>query len=62
MKVCPTCNNEIDTTDKDNKRAACDSGKRPPKKKRRTRKQMDDLMASLGMTRVRGAMGGTYYE
>ena len=27
-----------------------------------TSKQKDDIMASLGLVKVRGAMGGVYYE
>lgn len=31
-------------------------------RRRAARKAKDDLMSGLGMTRVRGNLGGTYYE
>lgn len=62
MKVCESCNAEIFTKDGENKCPNCDAGKKPKKKVRRSRKEMDAIMASCGMVRVRGAMGGTYYE
>lgn len=64
MKVCEKCFEEISTKDGDNRCPACDgiAPKPKTKRKRRTRKEMDDLMASVGMTRVRGSMGGTWYE
>jgi len=32
------------------------------KKAAQRRREMDDAMDSLGLVKVRGAMGGTYYE
>lgn len=65
MKVCEKCHTEIDTKEGENACPQCDGQERrvsKPRKKRTSRKDMDSLMASLGMKRVRGALGGTYYE
>jgi hypothetical protein len=63
MKVCAGCGVEISTRDGDNKCEACEhAGPKQKKQARRKRAQIDDVMASLGLTKVRGAMGGTYYE
>jgi hypothetical protein len=61
MKVCITCGKEISTRDGDNYCgiAGCKS---PPKKRKSNRKAMDDAMRSMGLVKVRGAMGGTYWE
>ncbi len=64
MKVCARCGEEIDTKDGEN---TCPGGcKRKKDGKFRsaklTRKERDDLMADLGMVRVKGALGGHYYE
>lgn len=66
MKVCELCGDEIFTRDGENRCQACDTDDHPkPKEKRRrrsNRRAMDELMADLGMVRVKGALGGTYYE
>ena len=66
MKVCEKCEIEIDGKDGDNLCPACDAdaGSRAKRnaKARERRAATRDVMASLGMTRVRGALGGTYYE
>lgn len=63
MKVCEICMTELFNVRDGNNR--CETCKRKPgtkKKAKDRRKEMDDLMASCGMTRVRGAMGGVFYE
>jgi len=62
MKVCENCGTEIDTKDGDNLCAGCERNRLPAKKAKRRRNVTRDVYASLGMTRVRGALGGTYYE
>lgn len=63
MKVCETCMNELfDVRDGNNRCESCKKKPAAKKKVKNRRSEMDDLMASCGMTRVRGAMGGTYYE
>ena len=64
MKVCERCSVEIDTRDGDNMCAACDDvehGLRAIAKSAR-RKEMDRAMRDLGLVKVRGALGGTYWE
>lgn len=60
MKVCEKCGDEIFTKDGENRCKDCEKKKR--KKSTLTSKQRDDIMTSLGLTKVRGAMGGVYYE
>lgn len=64
MKVCEVCGVEIDTRDGENRCSDCESDRpRKTKKQRRSnRRMMDDAMSSLGLVKVRGAMGGVYYE
>jgi hypothetical protein len=67
MKVCTNCGIEIDTRDVDTMCQTCEDaeGNRKAltaKRRRENRKAMDDAMRSIGMTKVRGAMGGTYWE
>lgn len=63
MKACGTCGIEIATKDGVNHCSKCEDAS--PKQKQRARKrrsEMDSLMRDLGLTKVRGSMGGTYYE
>lgn len=68
MKVCSKCGDEICTKDGENLCPACDNaemeGKRAAKKAKAalSRKERESVMRSLGLVKVRGAMGGTYWE
>ena len=66
MKVCQRCGVEIDTRDGENLCRDCDGSsdrkKVSRKKATQRRREMDDVMDSLGLVKVRGAMGGTYYK
>jgi hypothetical protein len=64
MKVCEKCGSEIGTKDGENRCQTCDNPETPKQRKRRVsnRKAIDDAMRSCGMTKVRGAMGGVYWE
>lgn len=62
MKCCEVCGEEISTKDGDNRCAEHEETQRVSKKVRRKRIDRDAIMRDLGMTRVRGALGGTYYE
>ncbi len=65
MKVCERCGDEIATRDGENLCAACEryEDAEPKRRARRIRRhERDDTMRSLGLTKVRGAMGGTYWE
>ncbi len=69
MKFCGRCGDEIATKDGDNLCARCedDDGRDAAAKKRRARararrKERAEVLRSLGLTRVKGALGGTYWE
>jgi hypothetical protein len=65
MKVCEKCGNEIGTRDGDNRCSTCDNASETPKQRKRrvsNRKGIEDALRSCGMTKVRGAMGGVYWE
>ena len=66
MKACEDCGTEIYTTDGDNTCTACDERERETTKKKARRKAQrrarDQIMRDMGLVKVRGALGGTYYE
>ena len=65
MKVCEVCGEEIDGKDGENLCPVCEDRNEISKKavrKSRNRKAMDEAMRSIGMVKVRGALGGTYWE
>lgn len=67
MKVCEMCGQEISTRDGENR---CVGGCRHHEKKTpllpaqraKRRKEIDTVMRDLGLQKVRGALGGTYWE
>lgn len=62
MKVCEICGDEIGTKDGDNRCEKHEHTVRTPRKTKRQRSSRDSIMRDLGLTKVRGAMGGTYWE
>lgn len=64
MKVCKSCGIEIDTRDGENRCQECEETRSKAKRERARlrRKERDDVMRSCGLQKVRGAMGGTYWE
>ena len=67
MKVCERCGIEISTKDGENLCWTCDvvvgsAKKENVAKARRQRKERDQALRDIGMVKVRGAMGGTYWE
>lgn len=60
MKVCEKCGDEIDTIDGENTCEKCEHKAR--KKAKRDRNIKHRIMTDLGLKRVRGALGGVYYE
>jgi uncharacterized Zn finger protein (UPF0148 family) len=65
MKTCEQCGEEIGTKDGDNLCEACDQDRISKARKARAkanRRAREAAMESIGMTKVRGAMGGTYWE
>ena len=61
MKVCEKCGDEIATKDGENQCDACERG-RKRKARAAARRERDEIMADLGLVKVRGAMGGVYWE
>jgi len=64
MKVCGRCGTEIDTRDGDNLCEGCRraEGLREGRKVRAVRLQREKVLHDLGLVKVRGALGGTYWE
>lgn len=64
MKVCEICGKEISTRDGDNRCRQCDEPAGAEKRAARTarRKERDAIMRSFGLVKVKGALGGTYWE
>lgn len=65
MKFCEKCGVEVDTKDGENLCRECDdaeaNGKRIAGAKAR-RREREEALKSLGLVKVRGALGGTYWE
>lgn len=61
MKVCEKCGEEIGTRDGDNMCRACEDGIKRANRGLK-RRQRESIMRSLGLVKVRGALGGTYWE
>jgi hypothetical protein len=65
MKFCEVCCVEIGTKDGENRCAACEEEtqtKNRRVKARRQRKAREQAMKDCGLVKVRGALGGTYWE
>jgi uncharacterized Zn finger protein (UPF0148 family) len=65
MKVCEVCGIEISTKDGDNQCSRCDLNEPKAKMKgvrSRQRREREAVMRSLGLVKVRGSLGGTYWE
>ncbi len=66
MKFCEKCGIEIWTKDGDNLCSDCENHDTISKAKRayrnRARRERHATLVSLGLVRVRGALGGVYYE
>ena len=63
MKVCDICREEIYTKDGVNRCTKCMRASQGKKKLlRRNASVRDQVMKDLGLVKVRGAMGGVYFE
>ena len=70
MKSCERCGDEISTKDGENLCCHCfDNEFIEPKRRARhnamaraRRKERDDVLDSTGLKKVRGSMGGVYWE
>ena len=65
MKVCESCGDEIGTKDGENRCAKCENEQASKAKKaarNKPRRERDQVMRDCGLVKVRGAMGGTFWE
>ncbi len=63
MKVCRFCGNEYDGKDGENECRSCeDAGAKKRAAARKNRKAREAALRSIGMVKVRGSLGGTYWE
>lgn len=65
MKFCELCGDEIGSRDGENRCRECDENEATKAKRARRnaqRRAREDVLSSLGLVKVRGAMGGTYWE
>ena len=63
MKVCERCGEEIGGKDGvDNLCEPCDKAAERNKRRRTRRREREAVLRSLGLVKVRGALGGTYWE
>ena len=65
MKVCEKCGIEIYARDGENRCKACEHAAADGKRRKRAaalRKERHQIMTDLGLVRVKGMLGGTYYE
>ena len=63
MKFCNVCGCEIATRDGDNTCRSCeDAGAKKKAKAKRARLERGAALRSGGLVKVRGAMGGIYWE
>lgn len=64
MKFCEICGDEISTKDGENRCTECEEKEKSQVRgKRRALKQaQEQAMKDMGLVKVRGAMGGVYWE
>lgn len=65
MKFCQTCGIEIDTRDGENRCRTCDDAENLAQRRKQTaraKREREQAMRDLGLVKVRGAMGGVYWE
>jgi len=64
MKVCERCGDEISTRDGVNYCHQCENDIDNDKKNKHkeARKAKEEMLKSLGLVKVCGALGGTYWE
>jgi uncharacterized Zn finger protein (UPF0148 family) len=63
MKVCDVCGAEISTKDGDNTCRVCEDGnKKTTLTRRKAKRVVEQMLRDCGLVKVRGALGGTYWE
>jgi uncharacterized Zn finger protein (UPF0148 family) len=63
MKACERCGIEIDTFDGENRCQSCEEKSSKVRgRKRATKNMMEEALRDCGLVKVRGALGGVYWE
>lgn len=63
MKVCETCGKEIATIDGENECITCEESSHTKRVRAHQRRQeRDQVMRDAGLVKVKGILGGTYWE
>jgi tRNA(Ile2) C34 agmatinyltransferase TiaS len=62
MKFCEICMEEIDGKDGENRCPKCEEKATRTRAKKRQRNIRHQVLTDLGLKRVRGSLGGVYYE
>ena len=63
MKVCKTCGKEIDTPDGINECPICENANNTIRHQRKLlSKDIEEVYNTLGLTKVKGDLGGVYWE
>jgi len=66
MKFCEVCGVEIDTRDGENRCSACEDRERDTRvakaKRGSMRRAREQALRDCGLVKVRGALGGVYWE
>ena len=64
MKVCEVCGEEIGGRDGDNLCRQCEDQERVRVRGKRAqaKREREECLRSLGLVKVRGALGGVYWE
>jgi uncharacterized Zn finger protein (UPF0148 family) len=60
MKVCEKCGEEIFTKDGENRCQKCEENRK--KKSSLSKREREKVLRDCGLVKVRGALGGTYWE
>lgn len=65
MKFCEVCGDEISTKDGENRCDECEGNlkrKRSKEARKQAREEREEALRSCGLVKVKGALGGTYWE
>jgi len=62
MKVCEKCGEEICGKDGENFCSDCEQKKKKRDKTNAARRAREAALRSVGLVKVKGALGGTYWE
>lgn len=62
MKVCEICGEEIGGGDGENRCERCENREVTRKVRNQARRGREEALRSCGLVKVRGALGGVYWE